>query len=178
VNGQEWNLLFLRNPKIRNYRETIFEWNIFAKQRIMIYGLNDIDTTAAAILKKAGNARIFAFTAEMGSGKTTFITALCRQLQVKGKTSSPSFSIINEYATSTGEPVYHLDLYRVHDLEEAVQAGVLELVEGNHYCFIEWPALLLPFLPGNTVYITMQFAEEKKRKIEITASPAGSDKIA
>jgi tRNA threonylcarbamoyladenosine biosynthesis protein TsaE len=159
-----------------NIRETIFERDIFAIRKMMIYDLKDMDTAAAAILKKAENKRIFAFTTEMGTGKTTLITALCRQLKVMERPSSPSFSIINEYTTPSGEPVYHLDLYRVKNLEEAIQAGVLEVIDGTYYCFLEWPGFILPYLPGNTVYISLQFISETARQIEFSDSPAGTDK--
>jgi tRNA threonylcarbamoyladenosine biosynthesis protein TsaE len=78
----------------------------------------------------------------MGAGKTTFIQALCTVIGVKETMSSPTFSIVNEYAYNcegTSKPVFHIDLYRLKDAEEAIRAGIEDVLHSEHLCFIEWP---------------------------------------
>lgn len=83
---------------------------------------------------------VFAFTGEMGAGKTTFINALARHLGVEADpTGSPTFAIVNEYAAATGEPVYHFDLYRLESEEEVADTGFTDYIDSGHLCLIEWP---------------------------------------
>jgi len=103
------------------------------------FSLNDIDQTADQVLAVLNKPTCILCYGEMGAGKTTFIQALCRKIGVKGNMGSPTFSIINEYATSSGETVYHLDLYRLKNEREAVDAGVEDCFYSGNYCFVEWP---------------------------------------
>lgn len=85
------------------------------------------------------NHRVWLVHGDMGSGKTTMIKALCRQLGVKDTPASPSFALVHEYRRESGEPVYHLDLYRLKDEQEVMNLGIGEYLESGNYCFIEWP---------------------------------------
>ena len=79
------------------------------QHRIVIHNLSEIDQAAAQFLEELGPGRIIAFYAPMGAGKTTFTTAICRVLGVKGDAvSSPTFAIVNEYRAASGESIYHL----------------------------------------------------------------------
>ena len=94
---------------------------------VWTFKIDEINEVAKACLKEIGDSRVIAFHGEMGAGKTTFIHALCDVLGVKDVVGSPTFSIINEYLfNDNGRPgkIYHIDLYRVKDEEEAIQAGV------------------------------------------------------
>lgn len=75
----------------------------------------------------------------MGTGKTTLIKELCRQLEVTSPMSSPTFSLVNTYETKNGKPVYHFDLYRLKKANELAGIGFAEYVDSGNYCFIEWP---------------------------------------
>ncbi|MFM6925105.1 MAG: tRNA (adenosine(37)-N6)-threonylcarbamoyltransferase complex ATPase subunit type 1 TsaE, partial [Ferruginibacter sp.] len=77
------------------------------------FSLNDIDTIAKELMAQTGKYKVFAFHGDMGAGKTTFINALCRAMEVEDIVSSPTFSIINQYNTKKGQTVYHMDLYRI-----------------------------------------------------------------
>jgi len=80
----------------------------------------------------------------MGSGKTTLIKALCKELGCRDEASSPTYAIVNEYH---GEQlIYHFDLYRLKDEEELMDIGFSDYIESGAYCLIEWPELALPFL--------------------------------
>lgn len=112
---------------------------------------------AKQILKFAGNRKLFAFYAEMGAGKTTLIKAMCRVLGSHDHFSSPTYSIVNEYKMEgTGEPVYHIDLYRIESAEEFVNAGISEYIDGNYYCFIEWAEKAEGLLPDHAVKINIK----------------------
>src|ERR1700744_3509326 len=111
------------------------------------YTLSTIDDAAKQFWEKAQHYKIFAFSGEMGAGKTTFIHHLCDYLQVEDVVSSPTFALINEYhfidAGKKDNTIYHLDWYRLKDTAEAINAGmedcVLQAKKGMAYCFIEWP---------------------------------------
>ncbi len=75
----------------------------------------------------------------MGAGKTTLIKALCRSIGVVSMVQSPTFGLINEYTTRTGESVYHFDCYRLRNEAEALDIGIEEYMDSGAYCFIEWP---------------------------------------
>ena len=100
------------------------------------FTLDEIEKAAALFLQNIGDNKLIAFHGEMGVGKTTFIKAICRQLQVTDSVSSPTYSIIIQYKTSTGEPLYHLDLYRIKDEQEAIMAGVEECIYSSSYCLV------------------------------------------
>jgi tRNA threonylcarbamoyladenosine biosynthesis protein TsaE len=89
----------------------------------------------------------------MGAGKTTMIKALCRELGVTDIVQSPSFSIINEYKTNRGEPIFHFDFYRIKKLEEVFDIGYEEYLYSGFYCFIEWPELMEELLPEDVIKV-------------------------
>ena len=92
-----------------------------------------------------------------GAGKTTFTTAICERLGVEDAVCSPTFTIINEYRTRTGEPLYHFDFYRINRLEEAVDLGLDDYFYSGALCIIEWPENITGLLPEETlkVHITV-----------------------
>ena len=104
----------------------------------VIFKLNEIDKVVATFLAHIGSNIVVAFHGEMGAGKTTFIHALCEAMGVKEAISSPTFSIINEYSTTAGQTIYHLDLYRIKDENEAINAGVEDCLYSGNTCLVEW----------------------------------------
>lgn len=130
------------------------------------YGLGDIDKAAEEVLKKAGRSRVLAFYGEMGAGKTTFIHALCHRMGVKGTLSSPTFAIINEYTAANG-PVYHIDLYRCANEEDAIRAGVEDCLYSGNLCLVEWPSRAEGIFPADTLRITIHEDDENTRRITI-----------
>lgn len=133
------------------------------------YKLDGINDAAAKFLNDAGGSRVIAFHGEMGAGKTTFIKALCSQLGVRGSVSSPTYSIINQYKTNQGKTVYHLDLYRLKNEAEAVQAGVEDCFYSGDYCLVEWPEKTPALLPENTLhcYLVDNGGNERNLKIKL-----------
>ena len=131
------------------------------------YTFNNIDRAAADFLKSSDGYKVLAFHGEMGAGKTTFIKAICKQLHVTDSVSSPTYSIINQYTTSHGQPVYHLDLYRIKDEEEAVLAGVEDCFYSGNYCLVEWPEKTPALLPEDTLHCYLTDSGNNERKLQI-----------
>ncbi|MBK8517640.1 MAG: tRNA (adenosine(37)-N6)-threonylcarbamoyltransferase complex ATPase subunit type 1 TsaE [Saprospiraceae bacterium] len=121
---------------------------------------------ARSLLSECQESKIFALTGNLGAGKTTLIRYLCRQLGYTGEVTSPTFSLINEYQTKSG-PVYHMDLYRVKNIEEAQDFGIEEYLYSGNYCFIEWPEILEDILDSNIYSITITPSLSGERKIEV-----------
>jgi len=116
----------------------------------------------------ADDTKIFAFHGEMGAGKTTFIHALCDVKGIKDAVTSPTFSIINEYNYNEDgmeKKLFHLDLYRLKDEEEAIRAGIEDCLYSNNICFVEWPDKAPGIFPAGTLHVYMQVIGEKKRKL-------------
>jgi tRNA threonylcarbamoyladenosine biosynthesis protein TsaE len=106
------------------------------------FSLDTIKEIATRFWKMAGTTIVFAFHGEMGVGKTTFIHALCDVKGIKDAVTSPTFSIINEYSyveNGMKKKIFHLDLYRLKDEEEAIQAGMEDCLYSNNICLVEWP---------------------------------------
>ena len=140
------------------------------KHEIIIPSLDKIDDAAQEFLGIMDDATIYAFYGEMGAGKTTFINALSKALGVEDDpTSSPSFSIINEYRSdTTAELIYHFDLYRLENLEEAFDIGVEDYFDSGALCLIEWPERIADILPDDTVRVDITVLDDDSRKLTIT----------
>ncbi|SHF62774.1 tRNA (adenosine(37)-N6)-threonylcarbamoyltransferase complex ATPase subunit type 1 TsaE [Dysgonomonas macrotermitis] len=125
---------------------------------IEIKTLDSIGEAATEFVKQMGDNTVFAFHGEMGAGKTTFIKAICEKLGVEDVINSPTFAIINEYRSNTGELIYHFDFYRIKDESEAFDFGYEDYFYSGSICFIEWPQLVDSLLPHDVVnvYITEQ----------------------
>jgi tRNA threonylcarbamoyladenosine biosynthesis protein TsaE len=118
---------------------------------------------AKKLLEFAGDIKVFAFEAEMGAGKTTFIKSLCTELGSKDNFSSPTYSIVNEYTSPKGK-LFHFDLYRLKEPEELLDLGFEEYVDSGHYCFIEWPDLAQSFMPEK--YLKCRILVKNNRKLQ------------
>ena len=137
------------------------------------YSLADIDQAAAEFYAVAKNYRVWAFSGQLGAGKTTFTSALCRMLKVLDPVSSPTFSLINEYSaveTSPIQKIYHADLYRLADEEEAIQAGIEDLFgAADSIVIIEWWERAASLLPQDTLFAYFSVEDADKRQIVLKA---------
>ena len=136
------------------------------KHRIIIKDLAQIDAAAETFLKETAGRSLIAFYAPMGAGKTTFTTAICRCLGVRGDAvSSPTFAIVNEYRTAEGESVYHLDFYRITKAAEAFDIGLYDYLDSGCLCLMEWPENIEDILPEETLKVTISVADDQSRTI-------------
>lgn len=122
---------------------------------------SELPEAAHQLIAENRKFRIFALYGEMGAGKTTFIKALCHELGVRDVVQSPTFSIINEYKTLQGASVFHFDFYRIKKLEEAYDIGYEDYIYSGSYCFIEWPELIEPLLPPDTLRVFISGDDER-----------------
>lgn len=130
------------------------------------FTLDGIGEAARKCWEAVGAARVFAFHGAMGAGKTTFAHALCDAIGVTSTVGSPTFSIINEYAWPGGK-MYHIDLYRLKDEEEAMQAGVEDCLYSGNICLVEWPERAPGIFPDNTVAIYLEAIDPQTRVLRI-----------
>jgi len=135
--------------------------------KIVIRHKKYLQETVKKLLKIAGPRRLFAFYGPMGSGKTTIIKAICRELGAVDKGSSPSFTIVNEYLTVDGKSLYHIDFYRMNKPKEVYDSGIEEYLSSGSYCFMEWPELIEDILPPETCRIRISVGDNNERKLEV-----------
>jgi len=130
------------------------------------FSLQAIQDTARQFLTNTAPYTVYAFHGEMGAGKTTFIHALCEEMGITDVVSSPTFSIINQYRTGSGKTVYHMDLYRIQDENEAINAGVEDCLYSGDTCLVEWPEKATGIFPPETLHITITSVDDNNRKLE------------
>lgn len=135
-------------------------------KEIITYEINDIEKAAKKFIKETTPYKKFAFYGKMGSGKTTLIKKICKFMGVdENIVNSPTFTIINEYQTNSGDIIYHCDLYRIKTLDELYNIGFEEYLYNDNYLFIEWPEIAESIYPENILKIRIEEINEKKRKI-------------
>ena len=133
----------------------------------LTFKLKDIEQAALQFSNLVKGYKVFALHGEMGAGKTTFVQAVCAIDTVVDTVSSPTYSIINQYTTKAGELIYHIDLYRLKDEEEALQAGVEDCLYSGNRCFVEWPEKAPGIFPENTLHLTLITIDSNTRKLKI-----------
>ena len=133
---------------------------------VITFRLDEIARAAAGFWEAAGNKKVMAFYGQMGAGKTTFIHALCRAKGTAGTLSSPTFSIINEYPYPDGV-IYHIDLYRLNQEEDAFKAGVEDCLYSGNICLVEWPERAEALFPPETLHVQVEVIDEQTRKVRV-----------
>ncbi len=131
------------------------------------FKLEEIQDAALKLLSAAGSNKVIAVHGDMGAGKTTLIHALCEAMGVKDVVTSPTFSIINQYKTMRGQTVYHMDLFRIKDENEATNAGVEDCLYSGDICLVEWPEKAPGIFPEDTLHIYISSVDNNTRKLKI-----------
>ncbi|WP_298224101.1 tRNA (adenosine(37)-N6)-threonylcarbamoyltransferase complex ATPase subunit type 1 TsaE [Flavobacterium sp.] len=131
----------------------------------LTFSLDDIHQIAQQILDKKPK-KVILFYGEMGAGKTTLIKALTKKLGVDNATSSPTFSLVNEYQTDTEDLVYHFDMYRLKNEHEAYDMGMDEYLYSDHWCFIEWPEKIPTLVPHEHSTVKIKALPNGDRELE------------
>ena len=130
--------------------------------------LATLPTIAQTLLQNGGSERIWLLEGEMGAGKTTLIRELCAQLGVQDNVHSPTFSLVHEYATATGGPIYHFDFYRIAHEEEALDLDCTAYFESGSYCFIEWPTKIKHLHPAKYCRVNITTQSASQRTLQVT----------
>ena len=134
------------------------------------FSLDNINKVAKEFWKATEGKMVFAFHGQMGVGKTTFIHALCDVKAVKDVVGSPTFSIINEYeydCEGTKKVMFHIDLYRLKDKEEAIRTGVEDALYSGYICLVEWPEKAPGIFPEDKVDVFIEMSDESIRRLKI-----------
>ena len=135
---------------------------------IKIESLDKIDDAALEFIRAMGDNTVFAFHGDMGAGKTTFIKAVCENLGVSDTINSPTFAIVNEYRSDSGELIYHFDFYRINKIEEVFDFGYEDYFYSGSLCFIEWPEKVDTLLPKDTVNVYVKVQEDGSREVSLS----------
>ncbi len=130
--------------------------------------LSEMTAAAAELIRKCGHVKVWLFAGEMGAGKTTLIKAVCEQLGVREGMSSPTFSIVNEYARQQGGKIYPFDFYRLKNEQEAFDLGAEEYFDSGNFCFIEWPEKIPSLIPQQHANVKIRPSDSLHRIIEYT----------
>ncbi len=130
------------------------------------YSLSELKGIAKEVIANSEN-KILLFYGSMGVGKTTLIKEICKELGIEDVTHSPTFSLVNEYQTTSGETVYHFDFYRIEDEEEAYDIGVEDYFYSDAWCLIEWPNNVQNLLPLKSVEIHLTQLSDGQRNIQL-----------
>nr|WP_315210040.1 tRNA (adenosine(37)-N6)-threonylcarbamoyltransferase complex ATPase subunit type 1 TsaE [uncultured Flavobacterium sp.] len=133
----------------------------------IIFSIDQLEEVAQKII--ANNPKkVILFHGEMGVGKTTLIKQLCKTLGVTGATSSPTFSLVNEYEANDNQLVYHFDFYRLNKEEEALDMGIDDYLYSGNWCFIEWAEKIPNLIPETHSVITISLLTDGKRSLTLS----------
>lgn len=133
----------------------------------IVFKLDEIDQAAKRFVSYSSGYKIFTFTGDLGTGKTTFIDAVCKEIGVAEAVTSPTYSVIQEYEASDKKIIYHIDFYRLNSFQEAIDAGVEECILSGEFCMIEWPSKIANMLPDDTVKSEIFILNENQRKLVV-----------
>lgn len=126
------------------------------------FSINQIDEVVAKLLTLEPK-KIILFNGDMGAGKTTLIKAICKKLGVENATSSPTFSLVNEYQTTNKELIYHFDVYRLKNQNEALDMGIDDYLYSGNRCFIEWSEKIIDLIPKEHSVVNISVLENGNR---------------
>ena len=131
---------------------------------LITYELSDINAISNLLIHDF-STKVIRIDGDMGTGKTTLISSLCKSLGVKETISSPTFSLVNTYHIGN-EKIYHFDFYRLKNENEAIDFGLEEYLESGNICFMEWAEKISSHLPLEYDHYILNIVDEKYRKIE------------
>ena len=128
----------------------------------MVKEVAELPLPAQEIANVSAQYPVICFNGPMGAGKTTLIKEVCKLLQVTDGVSSPTYSLVNEYATQSGTPVYHFDFYRIDSIAEAVDMGAVEYFDSGNVCLIEWSEKVETLLPFSVLIVNIDIQDNNR----------------
>jgi tRNA threonylcarbamoyladenosine biosynthesis protein TsaE len=132
---------------------------------IEVRDIDELGVAAKVLVHFFDSVRLVILHGRMGAGKTTLVKSMLSELSAIDQGNSPTFSLINVYQGKTGEKIYHLDLYRLTNLEEALDIGVEDVIYDNCWRFIEWPEHIISLLPRPYGEVNIELEEDHLRRI-------------
>jgi tRNA threonylcarbamoyladenosine biosynthesis protein TsaE len=129
-----------------------------------VFKIDEIQNVAKEIIQLIGKFKVIAFSGDLGAGKTTMINTICHELGVKQHVTSPTYAIIQEYQVGN-VIIYHMDLYRIKSIDEAIDAGIEDCLYSGNLCLVEWPQKASSLFPKETVFISLQTLPRNTRKL-------------
>ena len=132
--------------------------------------LEALPEVARQLLEKLPDQRLWLFVGEMGSGKTSLIRALCRELKIMETITSPTFTLLHSYTYSEHFSVHHADLYRIQTEESLVHTGIEDYIHGPDYCFVEWADKFPHYWPWPQCWVHIQRCSEYARTVSLHSS--------
>ncbi|MBO6118764.1 MAG: tRNA (adenosine(37)-N6)-threonylcarbamoyltransferase complex ATPase subunit type 1 TsaE [Bacteroidales bacterium] len=136
-------------------------------KEIHIPSLDYIDNAAKEFLSSIGDNKIFSFNGKMGAGKTTFIKAVCKALNVQDNVCSPTFAIVNVYNSDTAGEIYHFDFYRLNSPSQALDIGAEEYFYSGQYCFLEWAENIKELIPQECIRVDIKENPDFSRTVTL-----------
>ena len=133
----------------------------------IVFSIDEINTVANQIIA-SNPEKIILFNGEMGVGKTTLIKEICRSLGVVNATSSPTFSLVNEYVIAEKQKIFHFDMYRLKSENEALDMGIDDYLYSENWCFIEWSEKIINLIPANHSVIELSLQVNGNRKLVLS----------
>lgn len=124
--------------------------------------LNSLGEAAEILINYFRGETKFAFFGEIGAGKTTLISLICKELGCIDEVNSPTYTIVNEYETNSNKKIFHLDCYRLETELEAMHSGIDEIVNSEHFCLIEWPQKIEGLLTDKLVSVNIDLKNDKR----------------
>lgn len=136
-------------------------------KEVVIDSLDALHDVAEAVINSLDGRNVVAFCGAMGAGKTTLISAIMEHLGSDDTVTSPTFALVNQYGTASGEAVYHFDFYRINRIEEVFDMGYEEYFYSGDLCLIEWPELIEDLLPEDAMVVRIEVLSPTERKFSI-----------
>jgi tRNA threonylcarbamoyladenosine biosynthesis protein TsaE len=135
------------------------------KISIEITHISKLNQVAQMLVVAYSEAKVWAFEGQMGAGKTTLIQEILKVSGIKDLEGSPTYSLVNEYLTPNDRPIYHFDLYRIENEEEALNIGIEEMIYGEGLSIIEWPEIVKDLLPKETIWFNLSILDDGKTRL-------------
>ncbi len=136
------------------------------KKEFIVDNIEGLNNVADYIIQLSNVTKVFYLKGDLGAGKTTLVQKICKKLNTNDKVVSPSFALVNIYNSDFGE-IYHIDLYRINDIEEAIDLGIEDYLYSDKFCFIEWADIIAPISPEVYFEINIKLLKNNSRHIKI-----------
>ncbi len=134
------------------------------------YGIAEMQIVAAELSELINQFKVVTFSGNLGAGKTSLIKILCELWGVQETVSSPTYALVNQYKADSekaGTLIYHIDLYRVKDEEEAFEAGIEDHLYSGELCLVEWPEKALGIIPKGALRVEISYVSDEQRHIRV-----------